>query len=60
MLVQNTPYIRVPFESRLDQHWKEYEGKYNFPVREKYSPIAEPKARKSEETNEGAVEEPEI
>ena len=34
------PNIKT-FESRLDQHWKEYEGKYNF--RSTYSPTAKMK-----------------
>ena len=45
----------------MDQHWKEYEGKYNF--RSTYSPTANRRPEHEEtieEEEEGAVEEPEI
>ena len=45
-------------ESRLDQYWKEYEGKYNF--RSTYSPTVDPGLEYAETNVEGAVEEPEI
>ena len=46
------------FESRLDQYWKEYEGKYNF--RSNYSPTANRGQEHAQTNVEGAVEEPEI
>ena len=46
------------FESRLDQYWKEYEGKYNF--RSHYSPTANGGQEHAQTNVEGAVEEPEI
>ena len=56
--VFQSPNIKT-FESRLDQHWKEYEGKYNF--RSTYSPTANQRSEHEETIEEeGAVEEPEI
>ena len=55
--VVQAPNIKT-FESRLDQHWKEYEGKYNF--RSTYSPTANRRPEHVEANEEGAVEEPEI
>ena len=46
------------FESRLDQYWKEYEGKYNF--RCNYSPTANQGQEHTQTNLEGAVEEPEM
>ena len=46
------------FESRLDQYWKEYEGKYNF--RSNYSLTANRGQEHAQTNVEGAVEEPEI
>ena len=46
------------FESRLDQYWKEYEGKYNF--RSNYNPTANRGLEHTQTNVEGAVEEPEI
>ena len=56
--VVQSPNIKT-FESRLDQHWKEYEGKYNF--RSTYSPTANRRPEHEETIEEGgAVEELEI
>ena len=55
--VVQAPNTKI-FESRLDQYWKEYEGKYNF--RSTYSPIANQRLGHEETNTEGAVEEPEI
>ena len=55
--VVQAPNIKT-FESRLDQHWKEYEGKYNF--RSTYSPTANQRPEHVETNEEGAVEEPDI
>ena len=55
--VVQAPNIKT-FESTLDQHRKEYEGKYNF--RSTYSPTANWKPEHEEINGEGAVEEPEI
>ena len=55
--VVQAPNIET-FESRLDQHWKEYEGKYNF--RSTYSPTANQRPEHEETNKEGAVEELEI
>ena len=46
------------FESRLDQYWKEYEGKYNF--RSNYSPTANRGQEHAQTNVEEAVEQPEI
>ena len=56
--VVQSPNIKI-FESRLDQHWKEHEGKYNF--RSTYSPTANRRPEHEETIEEGgAVEELEI
>ena len=55
--VVQAPNIKT-FESRLDQHWNEYEGKYNF--RSTYSPTANRRPAHEETNEEGPVEEPEI
>ena len=56
--VVQAPKTKI-FESRLDQYWKEYEGKYSF--RNTYSPTVDRDLLEYAETNvEGAVEEPEI
>ena len=55
--VVQAPNIKT-FESRLDQHWKEYEGKYNF--RNTYTPTANQMPEHVETNEEGAEEEPDI
>ena len=48
----STKYIKT-FESRLDQYWKDYEGKYNF--RSHYSPTIRKRPEQAETNVEGAV-----